>query len=125
MIWRQKGNYFLEDCEHLAQTPSAWERDFGRGGVDHSLDFSDAVGWELAAPGMLADNFGVGSDVDTVNLIVCYVALHPLNLRPERLHNTAGSLRNDSQLLSGQSARSRNLTLNHEFRHALPSWNQS
>src|SRR5208282_177924 len=65
----------------------------------------------------LANDLRVRSNVDAINLVLGHVTLNPLNLRPQRMHDAARSLRNYFQLLSGQFARSRNVPLDHVSRH--------
>src|ERR1035438_8899272 len=96
---------------------SARQYVFRSGGVNHRFDFRDGIHGKLTTTGVLTNDFSVGGDIDAIDLVVRNITLHPLNLRPQRLHNTTGRLRNYSELLRGQLARSRNLTLNHVSWH--------
>src|SRR5581483_10470384 len=51
--------------------------------VNHSLNFRDLVCGKTSFTGVLAYQFGVGRNVNTIDLIVGDVAVHPLNLRTE------------------------------------------
>ena len=67
---------------------------FGRSGIDHPLDFGNAVGREAAFLGMLQDHFLVGSNVDTVDLVFGHVTLDPLDRGAKFVQNAAGLLGN-------------------------------
>jgi hypothetical protein len=87
--------------------------------TDHGLDFGNAVGGKPALCGMLTDHDLTGSDIDAIDLIVCYKALNPLDLCSHLVQNLTGLLRNPLQFFLGQLPRFRNFTLNNKLWHRL------
>src|SRR5688500_2269309 len=53
---------------------------FGGGWIDNPAHLADSVGREPTASRVLPHEFGVGCDVDAVDLVIGYIALHPLHL---------------------------------------------
>jgi hypothetical protein len=53
----------------------------GSGGVNNSSNPADRIGRKAALLGVLANHLFVGRIVYTINFVVGYIAMHPLNLR--------------------------------------------
>ena len=52
---------------------------FGSGGINHSANGRNAVGWYTGALGVFTNCRFVGSEVNAVHLIAGHIALQPLN----------------------------------------------
>ena len=97
---------------------------FGGRRVDRRHDACDAVGGESALLGVFPDHLLVGRDVDTVDLVVGYKTLNPLDLWTEPVQHIAGFLRDSVQFVRRQVACSRDFTFYDELRHLEFSMNQ-
>ena len=91
----------------------------GGGGVDYGADLCDGVCREAALGGVFADGGFVRGDVDAVDLVVCDVALEPLDLRAEGAEDAAGGLRDGLQLFRGELAGVGDFAFDNVLRHAL------
>jgi hypothetical protein len=64
----------------------------------------------------------IGGDVYTIDFVVRDVALNPLNLITHSSQNCTGLLGYRLELLRRQVARLRNVSLDNELRHGIPSF---
>src|SRR5439155_16839405 len=87
----------------------------------------DPVRRDAPLLGVLADGLLVRRHVHAVDLVVCHVALDPLDLRPHFAQHPAGLLGDRLQLLRRQLPRSGDVPLDHVFGHDPPPFvrNQS
>ena len=71
---------------------------FSGSGIDDRFHFRDSAHREASAAGVLSNNLFVRSDVDTIDLVPCHVAVDPLNLRTKVSEHVAGYLRHTLQI---------------------------
>ena len=90
--------------------------------VDHSADSGDTIGGNADAPGMFKDGCFVGREVDAINLVAGDIAMHPLNIRTQRLENVDGLSRKLAQFRLREIADSGDFALDDKFRHATPTY---
>jgi hypothetical protein len=90
---------------------------FSGGWVDDLADSTNAIGRESPLRGVIPYHLLVWSDVDTVDFVGGDIALHPLNLRPQFLQNTAGFLRNSCEFFRAERPGSGDISFNYIFRH--------
>src|SRR6185503_20818831 len=64
------------------------------GGADHGCHFRDAISWEAALFGMVANHLFVGSLVHTIDFVARDIAVKPLDLWSQVPKDAAGLLRN-------------------------------
>src|SRR5215471_11147441 len=85
--------------------------------IDYGFDFRNTVSWKAALLRVGANHVFAGGDIDAINLVAGYVALYPLNLRPEVLQDRARLLRDTLQFLRRQISGARNFSFDYILRH--------
>jgi len=85
--------------------------DFRGGRIDDQLDFRDTVGREPSLFRMLENDCFVGSNIDAVNLVGRHIAVQPLDRRTKMMEDTAGFLRDSTDLIRWRTSNSQNATL--------------
>src|SRR5437763_10635501 len=66
---------------------------------------------------MFADHLLIGRAIDAVDLVVCHVAVDPLDLRTEILEDRAAGLRCRLEVGCAKLTHAGHFPLNHELRH--------
>lgn len=95
----------------------AVESRFGSCGIDGRGDLGDSVCGETALGGVFPDQGLVGRDVNTVDFILGYIAVNPLNLGSEFAQNAAGGLGDGLKLLGAELSSAGQVALDHIFWH--------
>lgn len=91
--------------------------DICRSRINHQLDFRDAICWEASEAGMDTKHLFVRSDVDTVDRVSRYIAVQPLDLRPEFIQYAARFLRDREHLIGCYISDAGKLAVNNILGH--------
>src|ERR1700704_567941 len=93
------------------------------GGIDDPRHLEHAIRRKSSEPGVLANYVGVWSDVDTGDLVLGHIALHPLDAGTAILQHRARALRDALEIRARDGRGVRYLALDDVFRHwTSPVW---
>src|SRR6266513_3606574 len=87
------------------------------GGIDDPRHLEHAIRRKSSESGVLANDVGVGGDVDTGDLVLGHIALYPLDAWTELLQHRAGALCDTLQIRARDGGGVRYLALDDVFRH--------
>ncbi len=79
------------------------------------MNHLNAIDWESTFPGVFSDLLFCLCSVDTVELIIRHITVHPLNTWAQILQHLIGLLRDLVKLFPGKLARSGDRTLDDEL----------
>ena len=109
--------WLAERCSRQRRLGLSAKSDFCRSRIDHQLDFRDMFAGEATLDGVGTNHLFVGSDVDTVNGVGRYIAVQPLDLRPEAIQSAARLLLNSEHLIGAHVSDAGERSLNNVLGH--------